>query len=707
MRTPQSKVLYSLCPPLVNGRRADRKAKPRHIAVPRLCCALMLLAAFPLFATLSAHAPCDSLQQSLGEAQVAVQRRGVARALENGVTELPLRALEGLPMIMGNTDPLRYARSLPAAATASEYDAGLHLQGSDNAQSAVTLCGVPVYNAQHMLGFFSTFIPDHFDRLLLQPSSLDGAAPQRVGGWIDLLPDTVRRRRVQGRLDAGLMSSQVTALCPCGTRGSLTLSARAAYVDWLYGPWLKFEGNTMSYGFHDVNVTYARQLAPTTRLMLFGYAGGDRVGFTESDYLADTHLRWGNAVGGAQLTHRVGGAELSHKLYATGMYSRFSLSQPTMRLTLPADIATAGYAFRLQRHALSAGASAAFHTITPQHPEVVGGYANHAVPAQHLRAVDARLYASQRIPLSRTLSAEVGVRTSLFRTAGQRTYFGFDPSLCLQQQVAPRLALELRAGTLRQNLLQTGFSAVGLPVEFYHPATRAIPPQCAEALALSARATSPRGGYAFSAELYYKRLHHVQNYTESLFELFSTNYNLSRALTPGRGTNYGVNLMVEKRRGRLTGWLSAALGRAQRSAYRGGEYVHFPASHERLYELKTTATYRLTDRWRIGAMLTCASGTPFTAPRSLLIVGDQVVARYGAYNSNRLRPYCRLDLSGTYVVSRRGHREGALNYSLYNATMYHNDIFYRIKFHKDGTFSYAPVRFVLPLLPSLSYILKF
>ena len=94
--------------------------------------------------------------------------------------------------LFGNADPLRYAQSLPNVQTSGELDAGLHIEGCDNAHNEMSLNGVPVHNAAHLLGFFSVFNASHYAQMRFSPTALSAGNANRLGGFVDLSsPDTI------------------------------------------------------------------------------------------------------------------------------------------------------------------------------------------------------------------------------------------------------------------------------------------------------------------------------------------------------------------------------------------------------------------------------------------------------------------------------------------------------------------------------------
>ena len=164
--------------------------------------------------------------------------------------------------------------------------------------------------------------------------------------------------------------------------------------------------------------------------------------------------------------------------------------------------------------------------------------------------------------------------------------------------------------------------------------------------------------------------------------------------------------MLQKQTGRLTGWMSYAVGRALRRFDRQDGSGRYPSGHERIHELNVTATCRVGRRWHLGGTFVAASGTPFTAPEEIYLINGYPVSRFGEHNSCRLRPYVRLDLSVNYSLRGTARSESGFNFSLYNCTAQKNDLFYSLGMH-GGRITYRPVRFAVRVLPSVSFYCKF
>ena len=127
-----------------------------------------------------------------------------------GTNIVNLRMMDNMPHILGNADPMHYAQLLPGVQTNSEYDAGLHVQGCDNAHNMITIDGVPIYNVAHMLGFFSVFNTPHFATMQFIKSPNSAGRDNRLGGYVEMLTADSIISTVGGSLSVGPISSQGT-----------------------------------------------------------------------------------------------------------------------------------------------------------------------------------------------------------------------------------------------------------------------------------------------------------------------------------------------------------------------------------------------------------------------------------------------------------------------------------------------------------------
>lgn len=615
--------------------------------------------------------------------------------------------MHDLPKILGNADPLHYTQLLPGVQTNSEYDAGLHVQGCDNGHNFVSLGDVPVYNASHLLGFFSVFNASHFPAMRFDKSSIKATTANRLGGTLNMELPEERPQRINGEFSVGPMSSQGTFRIPVGKSDALFVSLRAAYLNLLYGQWLKFDNEKIDYNFQDYNVTYLHNTKNGNKLWLNFYYGDDNVGLYEEDTESTTSLKWKNLLSSVHWQRRTPrDMKITRSIYLTRYNNRMSLDMPGAAFALPSHIYSYGYKEKIESERIKTGFEVILHRVKPQSPEIGGKYLIKQAPQKEMKAEEYIAYADYSQPLGRWV-LNGGLKGTIYHNSSERrTYYSLDPSVSATYKIDNNSTLRASYGWQHQYLARAGFSNIGLPSEFWLSSGKFNKPQYAQSVSLSYETLLFDGDYSLSAEAYYKDLHHQIEYNGNILDFLTESYSLKEALLVGNGENYGINIMVNKRTGKLTGWLSYAWGRAFRTFDKFGLNKKYPAAHERIHELNAVATYRFNDKWSVGGTFVYASGTPFTAPKHFYIMNGQLLSEFGEHNTNRLKPYCRLDLSANYSLKKKGDFESGINFSIYNALLNENDIFYRLKIY-ESKFYYSPTHFLMKILPSISYYCKF
>ena len=644
--------------------------------------------------------------------------RSQLREIE-GTSIISMSLMDEMPHILGNADPLHYAQLLPGVQTNSEYDAGLHIQGCDNSHNYVSLGGAPVYNAAHLLGFFSIFNAGHFSEMSLQKSPVSASFPNRLGGRVDMLTptwlaaeDSLSVGTVHGELSVGPMSSQGTLRLPISKRSLLLLSARAAYLNLLYSKWLEVDGDEVKYDFSDYNLSYITQLDDANVLKIEGYWGYDNMKIGQASYGLQGKLKWDNTMAALHWYSRSkdglneGGKDWSMEqmVYYSRYANRLNVGEYSFQVGMRSFIFDLGYKGNFSLGRWRMGAEVVRHQLLPQDIGITGNLANYQTDAHHQLATEASVYLQYCQPLGENLLMELGARVSGYHC--QKSFYRVMPHLKFNYDLSPSAKLNLNLGIRNQYLFQTGFSSAGLPTEFWFAANQNHRPQYAYHAALQGEFWFAEKEYRLSVETYYKWLMNQIENNSNMFDILFSSYSFDGSLLHGKGYNYGLNLLLEKRRGKLTGWLSGSLGRAMRK-FDGEQYQGwYPAGHERIYELNAVATYRINRRVSLGSTYVLASGTPYTKVNYAYLMSGNLVTEYGPHNGDRVKPYMRLDLSVSYDFATKGKVRSGINFSLYNVTMHGNDLFYRIKVY-DNHVRYNAFKFLMPIMPSINYYCKF
>lgn len=644
------------------------------------------------------HAQTDSLTL---EESVLVGRRNqsVIELSPSGVNLQPDR-LKTMPMLLGSADPVRLARYLPSMQASTELDHGLHIQGNDHAHNLVSSGGVPIYGAAHLLGIFSVFNPSHFESF--DYSTWVPEDCNRLGGQLEMgLPKSMAER-VGGDVSLGLIHFQGSIRFPIG-KSSLAVSLRRSYINLLYGHFMKVGDMPLGYGFTDANLTWQWQPSKDDRIWIDAYYGDDKASLSSLSKLYGVDIQWGNAMGAVHWQHDMeGSGRLFQSAYATTYFLNPDINYSGMQVTIPSAILTAGYKAHWTSGHWSAGAGFAAHRARPQDVSISGTFNTTHEPQPLQHGQEMSLFASYSGEWG-PLALRAGLRGLLWHSPDGRWMPDAGPDLQLSWDWYNAGKLTARAGIQHQYLMQAGITDLGLPCEFWFLAGTYNDPQHSLGATLTYTLPFVSDMFAFQAEAYYRTLRNQVEYKNGFFDLIYSPASLDAALIKGDGRAFGANVMLQKRAGRLTGWVSYAWGRSLRH-FEGME-GEVPSVHERLHELDVVASYSV-GKWSFGLTYLLATGMPYTPPVALYVISNRVVVQYGSHNSARLAPYNRLDIAINYYFNKGGKTENGLNLSVYNALGARNELYHNLVIDEDG-FLYAPSDINIRFMPSICYFHRF
>ena len=649
-----------------------------------------------------AGAQTDSLHLHLDSATfVSEKRSSMLRTSTAKLTQIDIGLMQSMPKILGNTDPMHFVRLLPGVQTSTEFDSGVYVCGCDDAHNEVSVSGVPLFGVNHMLGFFSVFNTEHYGKMTFSQSS----SSSMLGGTLRMeLPDTLSKR-VSGSVSVGIMSSQGSVGVRFGEKSHLRVSARQSYMNLLYKRWLRLNDSQVKYGFGDYNLTYLLQASDKDKVWVDGYWGMDRASMDENTYDIGISLNWGNYLAAIHWAHE-GEVRHKHSLSSSGYKSVCDITQGIAQVGLQSYINAAGYKGDFDWKGFFGKAGLMYYRAMPQFPVIDGMFDTTPSEKEIQNAVEGTLTIGYEKDFADRWNLMAAVKSIAFFNPEYDPTYGVTPDFALSYDAYHLGKYSLAYGWQHQNLFQTGFSNVGLPMEFWFLAGKHSFPQYSQNVSFSYDLDFCRDMFSLSLNLYYKWMYNQIEYNGDIFDFFLTEYDLDKNLLKGRGWNYGANIMLHKQSGSLTGWVSYSWGRALRR-FNNPEYTGvYPANHERIHEFNAVCSYKYRS-WDFAGTFICASGRPFTAPESYYLSSGKIIMSYGEHNACRMRPYIRMDVSVTYALNKNEKYENGLNFSIYNVLARRNDVLYKLNINDSNQFAYTPLSFMLRVVPSISYYHKF
>jgi hypothetical protein len=670
---------------------------------------------------------------------------------------IPIEQIKNMPALFGEVDVLKALQLLPGVQKGSEGTAGIYVRGGGPDQNLILLDGVPIYNPNHLFGFFSVFNADAISNVEL----IKGGFPARYGGRLSSVIDISMKdgdnQKLHGSAGVGIIASRITVEGPIiKNKASFIFSARRTYIDFLARPIIKAQADGAKAGifFYDLNGKINWRVNDKNRLFLSSYFGDDVFygGFNDSYTLgtntysqnADFGLKWGNKMAALRW----------NRIVASKLFMNTTLTYTKYRYQISSDfqdkVDSAGtelssnkyyqrifsgiedYAGRINfdykpnnNHYIRFGTSYIYHIFNPGSMQTKVTSTN--VPstdisegASKLYSNEASLYVEDDIKIFEKLTMNVGLHQAYFRIAS-RNYFSLQPRIATNYRLPLGIALKASYAEMTQYLHLLSNQGVGLPTDLWVPVTDKILPQNAKQLALGLARTFFEE-YEISAEGYYKKMQNVIEYKEGAGNFISSN-DWQNQVTTGQGDSYGGEFFIQRKVGKTTGWIGYTISKTMRQFDAKNQGRWYPYKYDRRHDIGITINHKFNDKFDFSASWVYGTGNAISIPiSSYNSVADyytyagfgpggfnkdyqQTVKEYDQLNNVRMRSYHRLDV-GFNFHRKKKYIEATWNLSFYNAYNRKNPFFYYQGYNDQGNERIFQVS-LFPILPSLTYNIKF
>lgn len=638
------------------------------------------------------RAQTDSVYFRIDSSSVVSHRNTsqVKGSLTTSVT-MDVVKLRKMPSLLGTADPLKYATLFPGVQTASEIDSGIRIQGCETEHNDITIDGTPIYGASHLLGLFSVFNPSHFNGM--EYSTKTAPSASRLGGSIAMTLPKKIPERTMGSVNLGIVASDGSVAARLGDKSAIFASLRGSYVYPVYKGLLTFDGKSLVYNFTDINFTY---LYKDKRDMVRAnyYGGRDDIRMDKGDSELGLDINWGN--GSADLFWKRNlddESVLEQKVWWSLYLSRPRVASDGDGIYMPSYLNSAGYSGKFKRDSWHVGADVRWYAAKPHNRD-------------EQQAVETVVSGAKRFDIG-LFRINTTLAGHLWWNNETGVKLGISPQVDMSYNFGQWGTVSAAAGMNNQYLFQTGLSNIGFPCNFYFLAGELVAPQRSIYTELSYDNSFAGGMYELSAQLFYKKLYNQVEFVANIYDYMYSNIDMESSIKSGDGYSYGLGLMFSKKAGAFTGWISYTLSRSMRNFTGLYDGKYFPSLHDRTHELNVVANYDWR-KWTFSGVMVAATGTPFTAPDYFYMSSGLLISHFADHNSNRLRPYFRLDLSTSRNLVSSKHFDLDITVSLNNVTYRKNDLIYTLRYSKkDDSYRYTNYTFDFALIPSVSIQCKF
>jgi hypothetical protein len=651
-----------------------------------------------------------------------------------GVEKLNMAQINKLPVIFGERDIMKSIQLMPGFKSAGEGNAGFNVRGGNADQNLVLLDEAPVYNASHLLGFFSTFNSD----AIKDVSVYKGGMPAQYGGRLSSVVDIKMKDGNAKKLDVGggigLIASRINVSAPIvKDKGSFIISGRRTYADAFLALQKDTGQGKRTLYFYDINLKANYKITSKDRIFLSGYFGRDVIGFGES-FGAD----WGNKTATLRWNHIFGNKLFSNTSIIYSDYNyELRIKQGSTKFTGFSNIVD--YNFKQDfdwsysnKSKIKFGGNFIKHSVQPGSIKVNTTTAGISKPVQNKLSYESAIYASHEWKPTEKLEIIYGLRASnnaikgpgdFFEynskgditkttkyTRGQtvKAYFNVEPRLSLSYKLNDLSTIKASYNRNVQNLHLITNTTSANPTDVWLPSSNIIKPEIADQVSLGFYKNSEKGMYEFSTEIYYKDLQNQIDYRNAAQLL--ANDNVESELLFGTGRAYGWEMMMRKTSGKLTGWIGYTLSKVEKKIEGINNGNYFNARQDRTHDISIVAMYDISKKWNVSATWVYNTGSAVTFPSGKYEAAGQTVFLYTERNGYRMPAYHRMDASVNFEPSINKTRKykSSWSFGLYN--LYGRENAFAINFREnkdDRTKTEAVQTTLFRMVPSVTWNFKF
>lgn len=672
--------------------------------------------------------------KSLEGVVVNAQSRGRSiSSPQMGVERLSTREIKNIPVLLGERDILKTIQLLPGIKSAGDGNSGFYVRGGAIDQNLILLDEAPVYNASHLLGFFSTFNSDAIKDMTVYKGGMPAQYGGRLSSVLDIKMNDGNNQDYNVSGGVGLISAKLNVEGPIQKdRSSFLVTGRRTYADMFLKLSKDSAVNNNTLYFYDLNAKLNYQLGERDRLFLSGYFGKDVLGVGKS-----FGIEWGNGTGTLRWNHI-----FSNRLFANTslIFSNYKYKISIRSGGDDFDIFSQIQDWNLKqeyqwnassRNSVRFGFNTIYHRITPGEVDAKNSVSVNDAALQKRYSWENALFISNTWKATDKLNLTYGARLTSFSILGQGDYFQIDADgnvtdtfsyragefVKTYVNLEPRLAASyvlspissVKAAYVRnvQNLHLVSNSTSSNPTDKWIASTNIIKPEISDQVSIGYYRDLANRRWELSVETYYKTMQNQIDYRDGA-DIFANSDAIESQLLFGKGRAYGIEMLIKKKAGKFTGWVSYTLSKTEKKINGINNDRWYNARQDRTHEIAIVGSYQLTSKWTISANWVYYTGDAVTFPAGKYRIDDQTIFYYTERNGYRMPSYHRLDLGATCELKKKKRWSSELTFSLYNA--YGRENAYAINFqdNPDDPSRTEAVRFALfKFIPSISYNFKF
>lgn len=670
----------------------------------------------------------------IGTIEVSTKKKDEnIRQAQMGVEKIDMYEINKIPVIFGEKDIVKTLQLLPGVKSAGDGNSGFFVRGGAADQNLILLDEAPVYNASHLLGFFSTFNSDVIKTATLYKGTQPAQYGGRLASVLDIKMNEGNSKRFGAQGGIGLIASRLTLEGPIKKdKGSFLIAGRRTYADLFLKLTPESRGlRETKLFFYDLNTKLNYRFGDKDQVFLSGYFGRDVLGLNAFG------LSWGNATGTARWNHIINSKLFSNTSFIVSNYNyNIKIAGEGFDLNIGSRLQDYNIKQEFQffpntRNKVTFGLNAIHHSVVPG--EVTGsegsGVNNTKLPSR--LGVESALFISNEWSVTEKFNVLYGLRGTGFTVLGNdnnnylfnlggdvvdtlvyaknkaiKTYLNVEPRIFFSYLYSSSASIKGGYSRNVQNLHLISNTISTSPTDIWLPTTINVRPEIADQFTVGWFKNFKDNAYEFSSEVYYKSMLNQIDYRNGANT--QANELIEGELLFGIGRAYGIELLLKKKSGKFTGWVGYTLSRTEKKIDQINNNEWYRARQDRLHDISIVGIYDINKSLTVSATFVYSTGNAVTFPTGKYTLDDEVIFVYSNRNADRMPAYHRMDIALTYNIKKRKRWESSWNFSIYNVYAQRNP--YLIDFRqsaKDPSKTEVVQTTLFRIVPSITYNFKF
>ncbi len=649
------------------------------------------------------------LDQNLFELQevtISSSKTSNVKGSQLGFDKISSRVVKEIPLVFGEQDVLKVALLLPGVTSVGEGVSGLNVRGSPSDQNLFYFDHMPVYNTAHLFGFFSAFNADIINDFELYKGSIPARFGGRLSSVFNIKTKTGNMQKFSARGGLSPVTARLMVEGPViKDRVSYIAGVRSTYSDWVLKLVNDPEVRNSEAYFGDLTLGLNAIINNKNSIKVSGYYSQDRVKLANS-----TKYRFKNQGLSLDWFH---GFTDKLNLNISAYYSDYSFSEENSEIEVSAysrDYLLNSNGFDAymnfdvsDKHYLTGGLSSVLYNLdrgdlTPLDNKSLLT----PISFGNEKGLESALFISDEWKVTPLLTLVGGLRYNLYKYLGPQTVFKYseglphsastiidtlhfsnnqivksydnlDYRLSAVYLISPDFSVKASYNRLSQYIFMLSNTIAASPADTWKLSDYNIKPLTGDQVSAGLFLNFGQN-LEGSLEAYYKHANNIVEYKDGA-DMVTSKY-IDQDVLQGELDAYGIELMIKKPFGKLTGWLNYTYSNSTVLVNNTstGEDINFglryPSNFDRPHSFNLVANFMASRRLILSGNISYSTGRPITYPTSIYYIDGKKFLYYSNRNEYRIPDYFRLDLAvrleGNLVSKKLAH--GQFVFSVYNVT---------------------------------------